>query len=123
MNERENDDVIMLAKRLPDENLPMENPYDPNLLVNSYYTLIQTMKNAYYLNNRGYLLLLKFDNLMEIVSKYGSEPATQGLRVFADKLRGLETISNVYYYKPDTLAIVLSDYGQIDVVNECEAIY
>jgi EAL domain-containing protein (putative c-di-GMP-specific phosphodiesterase class I) len=60
---------------------------------------------------------------MEIVSKYGSEPATQGLRVFADKLRGLETISNVYYYKPDTLAIVLSDYGQIDVVNECEAIY
>ena len=123
MNHRQDDDVIMLAKRLKNENVPEENPFDSNLLVNSYFTLIQTLTNAYHLNGRGYLLLLKFDNLMELLDKFGSESTTHGLRVFADRLRGLETISNVYYYKPDTLAIVLADYGQIDVVNECEAIY
>ena len=116
-------DKILLIRRMPDEILQMDDPYDSNLLVNSYYTLIQTMKNFYLLNGRGYLLLLKIDNQMELVQKFGSEATTTAIRNFAEKIRSFETINNVYVYRPDTLAIVLSEYGQIDAVNECEAIF
>lgn len=119
----EGEEKILLIKRIKGNDVALDDPYDVNILVNSYYTLIQSLKNAYLLNGRGYVLLLKFDNQMELVAKFGSEPVSQAMRSFALKIRDFETISNVYFYKQDTLAILLSDYGQIDAVNECEAIY
>lgn len=115
-------DKIMLIRRLEDESL-IDDPYDSNLLVNSFHTLVMTMNAMYRLNSRGYLLLLKFDNQMELVEKFGSETTTCALRKFAALVREFETISNVFFYRADTLAIVLSEYGQIDTVNECEKIF
>ena len=121
---RLNTQKILLTKRIQNaDNEYMDDPYDANLLVNSYYMLTLSMKNAYILSSRGYVLLLKIDNQMELVSKYGSEAFNQALRAFAGKITQFETINNVYFYKPDTLAILLTGYGQIDCVNECEAIY
>ena len=119
----DSEDKILLIKRNQGKDIEVDDPYDTNLLVNSYYTFIQSIKNEYLLNGRGYILLLKFDNQIELISKFGSEPYTQAVRSFATKICEFETISNVYFYKPDTLAILLPDYGQIDAVNECEAIY
>ncbi len=114
---------LLLVKRCYDkEDILMDDPFDSNLLVNSYYMLTQSIKNAYLLSMRGYVLLLKIDNQMELVAKYGSESVLQAIRNLAHKVTQFETINNVYSYKSDTLAIQLSDYGQIDVVNECEAI-
>jgi EAL domain-containing protein (putative c-di-GMP-specific phosphodiesterase class I) len=121
---KENSQKILLAKRIMDKDEDMmDEPYDVNLLVNSYYMLTQSMKNAYLLSSRGYLLLLKIDNQMELVSKYGSEVMNQALRALSKSIMDFETINNVYFYKPDTLAILLSGYGQIDAINECESIY
>ncbi len=115
---------LLLVKRCYDkEDNLLDEPYDSNLLVNSYYMLTQSIKNAYLLSLRGYVLLLKIDNEMELVAKYGSESVLQAIRNLARKVTQFETINNVYFYKPDSLAIQLSDYGQIDVVNECEAIF
>ncbi len=121
---RLNTQKILLTRRIQNaDNEFLDEPYDTNLLVNSYYMLTLSMKNAYILSSRGYVLLLKIDNQMDLVSKYGSEAFSQALRVFAKKITEFETINNVYFYKPDTLAILLTGYGQIDCVNECEAIY
>lgn len=121
--DKEKEDKIMLVQRMEGKDIIVDEPYDSTLLVNSYYMLIQAMKNAYLLSGRGYLLLLKIDNQMELVSKFGGEQTSQAIRSFALRIREFETISNVFFYKPDSLAILLSDYGQIDAVNECEAIY
>lgn len=121
--DKEKEDKIMLVQRMEGKDLVFDEPYDRTLLVNSYYTLIQAMKNAYLLSGRGYLLLLKIDNQMELVSRFGGEKTSQAIRTFALRIREFETISNVFFYKPDCLAVLLNDYGQIDAVNECEAIY
>ncbi len=114
---------LLLVKRCYDkEDTLMDDPFDSNLLINSYYMLTQSIKNAYLLSMRGYVLVLKFDNQMELVAKYGSESVLQAIRNFSHKIMEFETINNVYSYKTDALAIQLSDYGQTDVVNECEAI-
>lgn len=124
-NEVVNDkpDKIMLIHRMNDEQELNDDPYDQDLLVNSYYTLIQSVKNCYLLGGRGYLLLLKLDNQADLIDKFGSETATHALRVFISRIRKLEKVANIYYYKPDAIAVLLSEYGQIDIVNECEKIY
>lgn len=116
------DECVMLIKRVRDDSY-IDEPYDHDLLVNSYYALIQSMKNAYLLSSRGYLLLLKIDNLMELLQKYGSEPINKAMRIFANRIREEEKVSNVYYFKPDCFALLLSDYGQNDIINKIEAIY
>lgn len=114
---------LLLVKRLQSEEDLHDDPYDHDLLVNSYYSLILGLKNDYLIDGHGYLLLLKIDNFADLLDKYGSESLTVAMRGFANSLRKLEKVSNVYYYKPDTMALLLSNYGQVDAINECEAIY
>ena len=114
---------VLLVKRMKQNDDFTDDLFDQNYLINSYYSLIVQMKNAFLASSNGYLLLLKIDNRDELISKYGSEKLTQALRIFINKIKELENIDNIFYDKPDTFAIMMYKYGQNDVINEIESIY
>ena len=101
-----------------------EQRYHPDLLVNSYGSLVEALTNAYMINGKGYLLILRIDNLSELVQEFGSEGYLSIIREFVNKLkRRHNSLENVYYFNNQALALLFTEYGQIDIVNECEDIY
>ena len=101
-----------------------EQRYHPDLLINSYGSLLEALTNAYMINGKGYLLLLRIDNLTDLVDKYGTEGYLSIIREFVNKLKKRHNaLENIYYFNNQTLALLFTEYGQIDIVNECEEIY
>ena len=101
-----------------------EQRYHPDLLINSYGSLVEALTNAYMINGKGYLLLLRIDNLPDLVQEFGSEGYLSIVRDFVNKLKKRHnSLENIYYFNNQTLALLFTEYGQIDIVNECEDIY
>ena len=101
-----------------------EQRYHPDLLINSYGSLVEALTNAYMINGKGYLLLLRIDNLSELVQEFGSEGYLSIIREFINKLKKRHnSLENIYYFNNQTLALLFTEYGQVDIVNECEDIY
>ena len=98
--------------------------YNQDLLINSFHTLIENLEDIYAMNGKGYLLLLRIDNLEQLVEEHGSEGTITILRDFSKRVkkahRGLE---NIYYYTNQFLAMLFYEYGQTDILDECEKIY
>ena len=101
-----------------------EQRYHPDLLINSYRSLIEAMTNCYLINGKGYLLILRIDNLNELISKFGPEGYLNIMREFVNKLKKRHnSLENVYFFNNQALALLFTEYGQIDIVNECEDIF
>lgn len=113
---------ILLIKAMKSADPKRDDPYHKDLLVNSYYSLVQSLKNAYMVDGKGYILLLKIDNIDDLIEAFGSEKTLQAIRAFNAKVKEAETVSNIFYFTPDCECILLREFGQIDVVNECEKI-
>ena len=101
-----------------------EQRYNPDLLINSYSSLIEVLNNCYAINGKGYLLLLRIDNLSELVENLGPEGYLSVIRDFTQKIKKRHnSLENIYFFNNQTLALLFTEYGQIDIVNECESIY
>lgn len=98
--------------------------YNQDLLINSFHTLVENLDDIYTMNGKGYLLLLRIDNLEQLVEEHGSEGTLSILRDFTKRIkkahRGLE---NIFYYTNQFLAMLFYEYGQTDILEECEKIY
>ncbi|MCR5185255.1 MAG: EAL domain-containing protein [Bacilli bacterium] len=98
--------------------------FDKDLLINSYPSLVLMMNNLYSVNARGYVLLLRVDNHEEILKDAGSEGLLYLMRQFISSVKTTSKIkSNIYYYNPQTIAILLPEVGHVDLVNFCEKVY
>ena len=76
------------------------------------------------MNGKGYLLLLRIDNLEDLVKEHGSEGTLSILRDFSKRLKKLHRgLENIYYYTNQFLALLFYEYGQTDILDECEKIY
>ena len=101
-----------------------EQRYNPDLLVNSYGSLLEALTNCYAINGKGYLLLLRIDNLAELIEKNGPEGYLSIVREFVGKLKKKHNyLENIYFFNNQVLALLFTEYGQVDIVNECEEIY
>ena len=101
-----------------------EQRYLPDLLINSYRSLVEALNNCYLINGKGYLLLLKIDNLTNLVEEFGTEGYLSIVREFVQKFKKKHNaLENVYFFNNQTLALLFTEYGQIDIVDECEKIY
>ena len=101
-----------------------EQRYNPDLLINSYTSLVEALTNCYAINGKGYLLLLRIDNLAELIEKNGPEGYLSMVREFVGKLKKKHNyLENIYFFNNQTLALLFTEYGQIDVINECEDIF
>ena len=98
--------------------------YNPDLLINSYAALVEALNNCYEINGKGYLLLLRIDNLSDLLASNGSEGYLAIIRDFISRVKkkhnGLE---NIYFFNSQTLALLFTEYGQVDIISECENIF
>ena len=98
--------------------------YNPDLLINSYAALVEALNNCYEINGKGYLLLLRIDNLSDLLASKGSEGYLAIIRDFISRVKkkhnGLE---NIYFFNSQTLALLFTEYGQVDIISECENIF
>ena len=99
------------------------NRFDVNLLIGSYASLVDYVKNLYYVAARGYLLLLRIDNLETLISSQGSEGANFVLRSFINILKTKLKIEHIFSYNDHTLGILFPEYGHVDIIQKCEQIY
>ena len=101
-----------------------EQRYNPDLLIYCYSSLIEALTTCYAINGKGYLLLLRIDNLSDLVKDLGPEGYLNVMRDFTQKIKKRHnSLENIYFFNNQTLALLFTEYGQIDIVNECENIY
>lgn len=101
-----------------------EQRYNPDLLINSYSSLLEALTNNYLIGGKGYLLLLRIDNMADLVEKQGTEGYFSIIRDFIQQLKKRHNhLENIYFFNNQTLALLFTEYGQIDIVNECEEIF
>ena len=113
---------VMTLKNIHGEE--SEQRYNPDLLVNSYGSLVEAVNNCYAINGKGYLLLLRIDNLNTLVEDNGAEGYLSIIRDFVQKVKKKHNyLENIYFFNNQTLALLFTEYGQVDIIRECENIY
>ena len=113
---------VMTLKNIRKEE--SEQRYNPDLLINSYAALVEAVTNCYAINGKGYLLLLRIDNLNDLVQENGTEGYLSIIRDFVQKVKKKHNyLENIYFFNNQTLALLFTEYGQVDIIRECETIF
>ena len=132
IDERKNEKTLYLKKLTAAKSLGNmsksavtmgDDLYDTNLLIHSFYSLHLDLDNAFQTHGKGYLLLLKIDNIRSLILENGSEGVSLGLRKFIDSLIESNLKATYYLFRSDTIALLFPEAGQIDVLNAAETIY
>jgi len=122
LSERNSNYHVMTLKALYNEE--STSRYHPELLVNTYTSLVEDMNNVYAVSGRGYLLILRVDNLTELVAYYGTEGYLSIIRDFVRRIKKLHNgLENIYHMNNQALALLYTEYGQTDILDECEKIF
>ena len=115
--------VRLLVKDLQDTEATGDR-FNRELLINSFPTLVEEVKNCYAAKIKGYLLLLRIDNLDELIMEYGSEQALVAVRNLCKNIKQKnKNVNNIFYFNSQTICLLYQELGQIDIVNKCEAVY
>ena len=113
---------VMTLKNIHSEE--SEQRYNPDLLINSYGSLVEAVTNCYAINGKGYLLLLRIDNLNDLIQDNGAEGYLSIVRDFVQKVKKRHNyLENIYFFNNQTLALLFTEYGQVDIIRECEDIF
>ena len=113
---------VMTLKNIHQEESSQR--YNPDLLINSYGALVEALNNCYEINGKGYLLLLRIDNLSDLIEDNGSEGYLAIIRDFISKVKKKHNnLENIYFFNSQTLALLFTEYGQVDIISECENLF
>lgn len=116
--------VSMLLSPIKDnDNYLSNNRFDPVLLLNTTYSLMEDLNNKYSLKSKGYLMLIRFENKDEILKRYKEEGYNDALIYISDKMKE-EGIGNgsVYLYSNNCLAILLNECKRNEIFTLSEKI-
>lgn len=98
--------------------------YDHDLLINSFYSLLEEAKKHFLVGDKGYILLLQVANHAELLHRFGSEGLLLVYRNFVEKIKGImKGAEQIYAFDSQTFGLFLPNDGQIDVLNTCEVIF
>lgn len=123
INDREAKLKRLLIQIIKDEDSVYDR-FDNELLIASLPSLAIALRGLYSINARGYLLVLRIDNHHELLEDLGSEKYLFLLRQFITKVKELNKDRElIYSFDNQSLALLLAETGQIDVVNLVEQIY
>ncbi len=123
LNDRKSHNRYMLIERKDKEEEYAPDLYNKDLLVYSFASLVNTLRDAYYSRSRGYLVLLCLDNIDKFIASQGSEGALFSIRCFIKKIKDKLKTVDVYSYNPSTIGILFPLIGHADVITKCEEIY
>ena len=123
INESKTKLVRMLVRQVPKEG-DTGDRFDRDLLINSHYSLKIAMDDLYSINARGYLLVLRIDNMEGLINEVGSEGYLYLMRQLIANLKMIKVSnSNIFHYSTQAIAILMPEIGQVNVVNFIERIY
>ena len=123
INESKTKLIRMLVRQVPKEG-DVGDRFDKDLLINSHYALKIAMDDLYSINARGYLLVLRIDNMEELLNEAGSEGYLYILRQFISNLKMIKIAnSNIFHYSTQAIAVLMPEIGQRDIINFIEKIY
>ena len=120
--DRKDQDHVVLVKRVEKDDV-VGDLYQEDFLTYSFKALVNTIRDEYSANGRGYMLLLTVDNYEEIVQKIGPEGYNFLIRDYVRNLKNKLMIDDVYFYTPSALAVHLPFIGHKDMINKIEMIY
>ena len=120
-NKKDKDKVVFIKSVAQDELVG--DLYQEDFLTYSYKALYNVISNEFISSGRGYLVLLKVDDVPEIVKDLGSEGYTYLMRDYIRNLRNKLGIDDIYSYNPNTIAIHLPSYGYKDIITKIEDIF
>ena len=122
LSDRKDEDNVILIKRIAQDEV-VGDLYQEDFLTYSFRALVNTIRNEYSANGRGYMILLSVDNYEDIIQKIGPEGYNYLIRDYVRNLKNKLQIEDIYYYNPSTLAIHLPFLGHKDIINTIELIY
>ena len=123
LNDKKSHSRRMLLRNM-NENQEVSERFDKDLLISSSFTFGDALKQSFYINEKGYIIFLHFDNLDTLIDNQGSEGALFVLRTFIGSLkRQIAAPENIFSYNSRTIALKFAEIGQIEVINICEKIY
>ena len=123
LNDRKSHNRYVLLEKILGEEEYEPDLFNKDLLIYSFASLVNTLRDSYYSTSRGYLLLLTFDNYEELLANQGSEGTLFVMRCFIKKLKDKLKTQNIFYYNPSTIAVLFPLIGHADVISKCEIIY
>ena len=123
LNDRKAKHRNILIERLDTDEDINNDPYNRDLLINSFSSLAVNIKNSYHIYGRGYVILMKIDNIDTLVEERGSEGSLFALRAFLKEVKRKLQTEEFYYYTNDVIALVMHGVGHVDVLNTIEKIY
>ena len=122
LSNRLNKDHVMLVKQL--NNLDkIGDLFHPDLLVYSFRSLVDLIKNEYAEGARGYIVLLCIDNYEEILEAKGNEGYNYFIREYARFVKNRLKTDQLFFYNASTLALHLPFEGHANTINKIESLY
>ncbi len=113
--------MLLHSIKNPEE---LSDRFDKDLLINSYTSLAISLGDLYSINSRGYLIVLRIDNHDQLLDATGSEGVLYLKRQLIKNIKDIRRAnSNIYYFSPESIAILMPEAGQVDIVNFIEKIY
>lgn len=98
--------------------------YHQDLIINSYQSLLEALDNCYSINGKGYLLILRIDNMSKLVEASGSEGYLFMLRNFIKRIKEINnSLENIYFFNNQAIALLFTEYGQSDIFEVCEKLF
>ena len=122
LSDRKDENNVVLIKRVAADEV-VGDLYQEDFLTYSFKSLVNTVRNEYISNGRGYVVLLSIDNYEEILKKIGSEGYNYLIRDYVRNLKNKLGTEEIYFYNPSVLAVHLPYDGHKDIINKIELIY
>ena len=122
LTNRRDKDTVMLVKQLTAKD-EVGDLFHPDLLIYSFRSLVDLIRNGYAAGARGYLVLLCIDNYEEIVAAKGSEGYSYYIREYARSVKNKLNTDDLYFFNPSTLALHLPYEGHANTINKIESLY
>ena len=123
LNEEEAEEASILVKKKNRKNeAGFEDVFDRDLLINSFSTLVQSRTDIYKIFGKGYLIILRFDSLGDIVKAKGSEGTLLVLRTFLSGRKEGINGTRLYRFTPGSIGLLVPNCGQSDAISICESI-
>lgn len=100
------------------------NRFDKDYLTNTYYSFVERLSDLYLAKARGYVALLKINNVPNLIEGLGNEGYSYIIRKFTRDIDDKILNNNeIYSYKNNTIALIFSQSGKLDAIDAIEKVY
>jgi len=119
---RRKEKTILLTP-MGNEDFAVRERYDRDLLINTYFSFIERMRDDFVTLMRGYVIIANIDNQLTLQNKLNSESYNEYLRSFFNGiLKSIPDIEDIYFIPNHSFAFILPNSHRRTIFNVIEKI-